>query len=103
MRLPVEQRWHRPLKQIKRAIEQRIVPAIFDDTAGMGNGGAITLEQASRFSQRKPASDMRQIHRHLPRQRNIGTPARGPAQVCFRYAKHLHHCMFNGIATQIRR
>ena len=43
-----------------------IVTFVLDQTAGVSDGGAVTLEKAADLGHAHPAADMGEIHCHLP-------------------------------------
>jgi len=66
-----DRRCDRSLQVFEPTIEVRIVTPVFDDSAGMGHGGAVAFEEPADLGQGNPASDMRQIHGNLTGERRL--------------------------------
>ncbi len=97
------ERRHRPLEQIERAVEQRVVAPVLDHPAGVRHGGAVAPEQFPGVGEREPASDVRQVHSDLPGKRDLGAAARQPAQVLAADAEDLDHRLLDGVARERRQ
>jgi hypothetical protein len=77
----MDKRWQRPTQHVERAIEIRIVAAVFDLETGVRDGRAIATEHDANLSQGHCAADVRELHRDLARFGDIANAARPAPEV----------------------
>lgn len=55
---------------LEPAVELGIVPPVFDELAGVGDGGPVAVKQNADLGQAEAADDMSEIHGDLARERS---------------------------------
>jgi hypothetical protein len=69
-------------------IENRPIAQIFNQAAGMADGGPVALKQVANRGQGKAEHRVAEVHGHLPRPRDIGFATGRGTQRFVRNAKH---------------
>jgi hypothetical protein len=82
-------------KDGERTVETRVVPAIFDDIATMGNGRPVAPKEPSHFLHRKTARHVTQVHRHLTVERDAAGHAGGRNKVLNPSSKNASNSIHN--------
>ena len=73
---------------VKPVVEIGIVAFVLDQTAGVSDGGAVPLEKAADLGEAHSASDMGEIHCHLPGKCRPGGASRRCAKLLDADLKH---------------